>query len=117
MTMSSSRKAKSFQTVESKWWLWSSRVLTGQIEAWALMGALLGVGGAGGVAVARRRSPGRCVMLVAGIVAVVPAGDVRVEGREHPVRVVPVDPDVPVVVRLEHVGLVDGGPGVVRHGV
>src|SRR5918993_5851392 len=30
MTMSSSRKAKSFQIVESKWWLCSSRVLAGQ---------------------------------------------------------------------------------------
>src|SRR5688500_5463220 len=37
MTMSSSRKAKSFQTVESKWWLCSSRVLRGHIAELAFM--------------------------------------------------------------------------------
>ena len=29
MTMSSGRNVKSFQTVELKWWLWSSRVFRG----------------------------------------------------------------------------------------
>jgi hypothetical protein len=44
-------------------------------------------------------------MLVAAA-AVMLAGDVRIERCKHPVRVLPVDPDVPVVMRLEHVGLI-----------
>ena len=48
---------------------------------------------------------------------VVAAGYIRVEGREHSVRIVSVEPDVPVEVRLEHMGFVAWGRRVVLYPV
>ena len=48
---------------------------------------------------------------------VVLASDVRVERREDAVRIGSVNPDVPVVMRLEHVGLVHRRGRVILHSV
>src|SRR5688572_6211759 len=43
------------------------------------------------------------------------AAHLRIELREHPVRVVAIYPDVPIEVRLEHMGFVNRGPRVIEH--
>src|SRR5262245_37454255 len=43
------------------------------------------------------------------------ATDVRIELSEHPVGIVAVKPYVPIVVRLEHMGLVDRRRRIVLH--
>ena len=45
------------------------------------------------------------------------ARDRGIEGREDAVRIVAIDPDVAVEMRLEHVGLVSFGAGIVGHRV
>ncbi len=61
--------------------------------------------------------PPGVVLMCAESTLVVPAGHTRVERSEDAVRIFAVKPDVPVVMRLKVMCLVDGRGGIVDHGV
>jgi hypothetical protein len=57
------------------------------------------------------------VVQVHATVLVVFAGDGRIERSEHAVGIFAIDPDMPIVVRLEQVGLVGWSGGIIDYGV
>ena len=57
------------------------------------------------------------MVLMCAIALVVLAGHARVERREDAVRIFSVKPDMPIVMGLEIVRLVNGCGGIVDHGV
>lgn len=56
-------------------------------------------------------------MRVHAAIPVMFAGDGRIERSEHAVGIFAIDPDMPIVVWLEQVGLVGRSGGIVGHGV